>query len=86
MVYRNDELLEENYLSDKNKGKTELVARYADRTQFVVPEGEYFVLGDNRNGSSDSRAWEDPFVKKEKVNGRFWFQAFSLDVFNFFKK
>ena len=37
---------------------------------FAVPKNAYFVLGDNRNNSRDSRAWNNPFVDKEKILGK----------------
>ena len=42
----------------------------------TVPEGAYFMLGDNRNNSADSRFWNHTFVYKDKILGkamvRYW--------------
>jgi signal peptidase I len=47
----------------------------------VIPEGEYFVMGDNRNNSSDSReGWTLP---GEYIIGKVWLSIWPLDLFGF---
>lgn len=57
-VMINGQLLSEPYLSVTTQRGGE----------FTIPEGEYFVMGDNRNNSSDSRAWGN--VPAEHIIGR----------------
>lgn len=78
--------IRDDFLDEKNQGQTcipatNCVGDAARRTVFSVPEGSVFVLGDNRRGSSDSRAWKEdgvavPFVPFENINGKvriiFW--------------
>lgn len=38
--------------------------------KYDVPPGEYFVLGDNRENSRDSRFWAYPYIRKGQILGK----------------
>ena len=38
--------------------------------EFIVPEGKYFFLGDNRYWSLDSRYWNDPYIDGSEIKGK----------------
>lgn len=43
---------------------------------YTVPEGSYFVMGDNRNDSNDSRFWKNTYVKFEQILGKAVFRYY----------
>lgn len=49
---------------------------YEDFGPYKVPEESYFVMGDNRNHSKDSRYWNNKFVNKEAIVGRAEFEYY----------
>jgi signal peptidase I len=69
-VYVNGQALSEGYVPED----------YRDRVSYEehrVPTGEYFVLGDHRSSSSDSRTWG--FVNRDAIYGKAVFVYWPLD-------
>lgn len=72
LVYLNDSAkpLEEPYLKETPVG---------DYGPYKVPEDGYFMLGDNRNWSKDSRFWENTYVTREEVLAKAVFRYYPFD-------
>ena len=72
MVYRNGEMLNEPYTKE---GFTP-----TEMSSFTVPEEEYFVMGDNRRVSLDSRSLSVGCVPAEDIVGKVFFRLFPVST------
>lgn len=70
-VYVNGDILEEDYLREPMNTDGESLT-------YVVPANSYFMLGDNRNNSKDSRYWVNTFVSKDKIIAKVSFRYFNV--------
>lgn len=81
-IYINGKPLEESYL-DKNL-QTSGGFFLSEGATITVPEGKYFVLGDNRPHSSDSRSWG--VIEKKVITGRAWLIYWPISKIGLVKK
>ena len=61
IIYIDGDPLEQDFTSE---------VCYDDFGPYLVPEGTYFMMGDNRNDSWDSRYWEHKFVEIGDIIGK----------------
>jgi signal peptidase I len=73
-VYRNGKVLKEPYLHVVTKG---------NYGPYHVPAGHYFMMGDNRNVSDDSRDWIHKYVARSAIVGRADAVVWPLSKFSF---
>lgn len=73
LVYINGEALEEDYLKD---GYTN-----GELEETVIPEGKYFMMGDNRLGSMDSRDSRVGLISRDALIGKAVFRLFPFSKF-----
>ncbi len=45
--------------------------KYGDERFFIVPPNSYFVLGDNRDDSKDSRYFDNPYISINRILGKY---------------
>ena len=78
-IYINGEVLEEDYgneiITDPGRAEEEI----------LLGEDEYFVMGDNRNNSSDSRDYMVGNINRKDFIGRAWLRIFPFKSFGFVK-
>lgn len=74
-VYVDNELLEESYLTEKSCGESDI------DYPFQVPENTYFVMGDHRATSVDSRSSVIGCIAKEEIVGKIVFAVWPLKNF-----
>lgn len=97
-IYINGQKLDESYtfsLPTRGFSYPADVTQLGELTQYplngnpsgapiVVPEGHYFVLGDNRNNSQDSHVWG--FLPRENIIGRTFLRFWPLDRLHHFSE
>lgn len=78
-LYINGELVTEDYIREPMDTKGNIEYPY------TVPENSYFVMGDNRNASSDSRRKSVGAIPKENLLGKVVFRLYPFSSIGFIK-
>jgi signal peptidase I len=85
-VYRNGLVLEEPYLPDGRYTATKPGGFINEGEVVKIPKGKYFVLGDNRQHSMDSRDFGPIDLLANEINGHVVFVIWPLSRMRFFSE
>jgi signal peptidase I len=75
VVYVNGQELQEDYVKNNDDFTGE----------FIVPEGKYFFLGDNRRVSDDARRWKYHYIDEADVKAKAQLRVYPFSDFGFVK-
>ncbi|HEY1456729.1 MAG TPA: signal peptidase I [Candidatus Dormibacteraeota bacterium] len=75
IVYINGRKLDEPYLPEA----WTTLNNWGGDNGTVIPANDYFVMGDNRNKSQDSRSFGP--ISRDRIDGKAWFRIWPLDHF-----
>lgn len=78
-IYINGEILQESY------GLEQIEEAGLAAEEIVLEDDEYFVMGDNRNDSSDSRFVSVGNIRRKNIIGRAWMRIYPLQDFGILK-
>lgn len=78
-IYIDNEIFDENY------GKEVIIDPGNAYTPIRLEDDEYFVLGDNRNNSSDSRVSSVGVIHRKDIVGRAWLRIWPFSEFGFIR-
>ncbi len=79
-VYINDIPLDEPYVySDEPGGPPQATTAPLEQDRWTISEGDYFLMGDHRSNSADSRTFGP--VEGEQIIGRAWLRYWPIDTF-----
>jgi signal peptidase I len=82
-VYINGNLLDEKYLPTTTRTRlpSAFQSTLAEGEESIVPNNTFFLMGDNRENSKDSRFSEVGFINRDNLRGRVFFRYWPLNNF-----
>lgn len=78
-IYINGEKISDEYEKEVMREDAD------DMDKIILGKDEYFVLGDNRNNSYDSRYPEIGNIKRSEIIGKAWFRIYPFEAIGFIK-